>query len=92
MEKITLFTKRIKKENYIIVLNKPTEEGEVGCCGLPVLPYISITTPENCFGYSDSILYNRGDPYTLHRYCPAWILKELTKTIIKKGYFEYINN
>lgn len=45
-----------------------------------------IDTPANCFGYVDHILFHNGNPYTMYRYCPAWILKACKQALIKHGY------
>ena len=48
--------------------------------------YVSIKTPPNCLGYEDTILFNHGEPYTLHRYLQPWILNACKEALIKKGY------
>lgn len=84
METILLFTRKYNKETYKFYLNKG-----VGCFGI-YSEYISVETPENCLGYKDIILFNKGKAYTLNRYIPNWILKKITETIVKKGYSDYI--
>lgn len=84
MEKTLLFTKNYNKETYTFYLNKG-----VGCFGI-YSEYISVETPQNCFGYPDIVLFNKGSAYTLHRYLQKWILKSITETLIKKGYFDYM--
>ena len=84
MEKTFLFSRRFNKETYNFYLN----EGE-GCLGI-YSEYISVETPKNCFGYSDTVLFNYGESYTLHRYLPPWIKREIKKTLIKKGYEKYM--
>ena len=84
MKKELLFTRKFKGETYNFYLNKG-----IGCLGIHA-EYINVETPENDFGYSDTILFNGGSPYTLNRYCPQWILKACTNVIIKKGYSQYI--
>lgn len=74
--------RRIQKENYTFILHLPDYIGEVGILGLEVNPYISIQTPENCFGYNDTVLYDIPSKqlYTLNRHLQPWIKKELLKT------------
>ena len=48
--------------------------------------YFEIDTPANCFEYVDHILFDNGNPYTMYRYCPAWILKACKQALIKQGY------
>jgi hypothetical protein len=57
--------------------------GEKGVCGIELEPYVSVETPENSFGYSDTVLLNHGKAYTLHRYLPLWILKKIEKKMIE---------
>lgn len=73
-------TRKIYGETYTIYLNTPEFEGEKGICGIEIQPYISIETPENCFGYNDTVLFSYGVPYTLHRRHSRHVLSELTKT------------
>ena len=80
--------RRFKGEEYLFYLNAPEYEGEKGCLGIEIEPYISVQTPENAFGYTDTVLFNtNGSAYTLYRYLPRWILKECEKVheqIMKK--------
>lgn len=84
MEKQLLFTRKFNKETYKFYLN----EG-IGCFGI-YSKYISVETPENSLGYTDTVLFNKGTAYTLHRYLPKWILKQITQILIKKGFIDYI--
>ena len=84
MEKNLLFTKKYNKETYKFYLNKG-----IGCFGI-YSEYISVETPENCLGYSDTVLFNHGTPYTLNRYLQPWIMRKITDTIVKNGYGDYI--
>ena len=53
--------------------------------------WLRIETPENCFGYSDSIYINsKGEANTHWRYCPNWILKKIQQTVIETG-LNYFN-
>ena len=49
-----------------------------------------IETPENDFGYTDTVLFNHEKAYTLNRYLQNWILKAITEALIKKGYIDYM--
>ena len=84
MEKTLLFTRKFKGETYNFYMNKG-----VGCFGM-YSEYVSVETPKNDFGYTDTILFNQGKPYTLNRYLPKWILKEIVDTLVKKGYIPYM--
>ena len=84
MEKTLLFTRKFKGETYKFYMNKG-----VGCFGV-YSEYVSVQTPPNVFGYTDTVLFNRGKGYTLNRYLQNWILKEITETLIKKGYEAYM--
>ena len=79
-----LFTRKFNKETYKFFLNKG-----VGCFGI-YSEYISVETPKNCFGYTDTVLFNHGKAYTVNRYLQNWILKSITQTLIKKGYVAYM--
>lgn len=86
-----LFTRNFNKETYMFYLNtsdfypngyypwKDYNEVEEHT-------YISIKTPPNCLGYEDTILFNHGEAYTLHRYLQPWILKACKDALIKTGY------
>ena len=85
MIKELLFTRKYNKKTYSFYLNKG-----VGVFGI-YSEYISVTTPENALGYTDTILFNStGKPYTLNKYLQPWILKAVTDAIIKNGYSKYI--
>ncbi len=44
--------------------------------------YITCQTPENCFGYPDTVLLSStGQAYTLWRHLPQWILKQIEKVM-----------
>ena len=80
MATTTLICKRkYNKEEYKFFLIEPDYVGELGICGIPITPYVYVETPENGFGYSDTILLSKGKAYTLHRYLPLWILKKCEK-------------
>ena len=75
-------TRKYNKEEYKFYLNEPSYVGEKGVCGIEIEPYVSVETPKNCFGYSDTVLLNRGKAYTLERYLPLWILKKIEKKML----------
>ena len=82
MKSTTIKTRKINKEVYTFILNTPDYIGEKGVCGIELTPYIEVKTPENCFGYPDTLLYSdtNDNLYTLHRSITPWIKKELLKT------------
>lgn len=75
-------TRKYNKGTYKFFLNEPSYIGERGVCGIELEPYVSVSTPENCFGYSDTVLLNHGKAYTLERYLPRWILNRLEKRML----------
>jgi hypothetical protein len=86
MNKTLLFTRKYNKETYSFYLNSPSYAGEVGILGIEITPYISCITPDNGFGYTDTVLLNTnisGDKvaYTLNRGLTPWILKKIEKII-----------
>lgn len=80
---ILICTRKYNKEEYKFYLNEPSYVGEKGVCGIELEPYVSVETPENGLGYSDTVLLNNGKAYTLHRYLPLWILKKIEKKMIE---------
>jgi len=69
----TIKVRKFNKEAYIFKYNTIITKGSEGS-------YISCKTPENCLGYSDTILLtSTGEAYTLLRYLPKWILKRIEK-------------
>ena len=83
MKTTLICTRKFNKEEYKFYLNEPEYIGERGVCGIEIEPYVSVETPENCFGYSDTVLINNGMAYTLHRYLQKWILKKIEKKMIQ---------
>lgn len=79
------FSRKYDGEEYKFFLNEPEYPGEKGVCGIEITPYVSVKTPENCFGYEDTVLLwyengnvlKEGKPYTLERGLPNWILNGL---------------
>lgn len=82
MKTILVCTRKYNKEDYKFFLNEPEYAGEKGVCGIEIEPYVSVETPENCFGYSDTVLLNKGKAYTLNRYLPRWILKRVEQKML----------
>jgi hypothetical protein len=74
-----LFTRKFNKEEYKFFINEPEYEGERGVCGIKITPYVSVETPDNGLGYTDTVLMNGENAYTLHRYLQPWILKRIEK-------------
>lgn len=75
--------RKYNKEEYRFYLNEPEYKGEKGIFGYEIEPYVSVETPENCFGYSDTVLISNGVAYTQHRYLPRWILKKIQDKMIQ---------
>ena len=85
-----LCTRKFNKETYTFYLHEPSYVGETGVCGIEISPYISVITPENCFGYADKILLNNnGKAYTLNKYLQPWILKQIENKM-RELYNKYI--
>jgi hypothetical protein len=82
MKTTLVCTRKYDGEEYKFFLNEPEYVGEKGVCGIELEPYMSVETPENCFGYSDTVLLNRGIAYTLNRYLPRWILKKVEQKML----------
>ena len=91
MTKELIATRKYNGEAYSFYINKPEYQGEKGCCGIEIVPYITVETPENGFGYSDTVIYDniKDIAYTLNRYLQPWILKKI-KATAKKLYTEAI--
>ena len=84
MKETVIKVKKYLKEKYTFILIEPTYEGENGCLGIELEPYIKVIMPENAFGYNDYVCFNSNDePYTLHRYLQPWILKDIKTQYIK---------
>lgn len=90
MKTTLVCTRKYDKEEYKFYLNEPDYAGEKGCCGIEITPYVSVETPENGFGYTDTVLMQHGEAYSLYRYLPKWILKKISEKMIKimEGYYE----
>lgn len=74
-----LFTRKFNKEEYKFFINEPEYVGEKGVCGIEITPYVSVETPDNGLGYTDTVLMDNGRAYTLNRYLQPWILKRIEK-------------
>ena len=85
MDTIYKFSRHYEGEEYKFYLNKPSYPGEKGICGIEIDPYISVETPENGFGYADTILMDEitKQPYTLSRGLANWILKKIGEQMNK---------
>ena len=90
MKTTLICTRKFNKEEYKFYLNEPEYVGERGVCGIEITPYLSVTTPENCFGYTDTILFTSdGRAYTLNRYLQPWILRRIENKM-RELYSKYI--
>ena len=83
MKTTLVCTRKYNKEEYKFYLHEPDYVGEKGVCGIEIIPYVSVETPENCFGYFDTVLMSNGKAYTLNRYLPLWILKKIEQKMIQ---------
>lgn len=86
MREITIARRKYQKETYTFILNLPEYKGETGCIGIEIKPYISVETPENALGYTDTFLYNEqeNDGYFLHISLSTHSIKSVAKSIAKK--------
>ena len=82
MKTTLVCTRKFNKEEYKFYLHEPEYIGEKGVCGIEIEPYVSVETPKNGFGYSDTVLLNCGKAYTLERYLPLWILKKVEQKML----------
>lgn len=96
MNKELIQTRKYNGEEYKFYLISPSYDGELGCLGVELRPYIQVLTPQNDFGYEDIIQLNTVRSYdnsgvfigyrpivtTTYRYLPNWILKGIQKQII----------
>ena len=78
--KTTVFkTRKFNGEVYTFNLHTPSFDGEKGYLGIELTPYITVDTPENAFGYTDTFIYshkhkNGGYSWRNH---PNWITKKI---------------
>lgn len=72
-------------EEYKFFINEPEYAGEKGILGIEITPYISVETPDNGLGYTDTVLMdmNSKTVYTLHRYLQPWIKKRIKDRMLK---------
>ena len=96
MEKELIQTRKHFGEEYKFYYIHPSYEGEVGILGMEIEPYIEVVTPENCFGYPNTITLDRQwrfdengkfegyerVPVTYYRHESRSLLKKLTKQIL----------
>lgn len=77
------FIRKHDGKEYKFFTNIPSYPGEKGVCGVEITPYVTVTTPANCFGYEDTVLLSSNNKaYTTERYLPKWILKRIEKQMI----------
>ena len=95
MKKELIQTRKHNKEEYKFYLYSPSYNGETGCLGIEITPYIEVETPENCFGYPDYVRlctvlkydekgksYYDVDIVTTHRYLQPYIKKQLKRQML----------
>ena len=90
MKTTLVCTKKYNKEEYKFFLNEPEYAGEKGVCGIEIEPYVSVETPENGFGYTDTVLMYKWGADTIYRHLPKWILKKIEEKMIQimEAYYE----
>lgn len=84
--KTTIFkTRKFDGETYKFNLHMPSYDGEKGVLGVEITPYITVTTPENSFGYTDTFFYShkKNSGYYSWRYHPRWITKKIIEVCRK---------
>lgn len=77
-----MFTRKHAGQEYKFFLLVPFRESERSD---PKKYAVHVHTPENCFGYEDTVCLNDidGKAYTLWRYLPPYILRALEKQMKK---------
>lgn len=85
MNKTVFKTRKFAGEKYTFILHTPEYEGEKGCLGLELMPYITVETPENSFGYIDVFFYDNTNTsgHYANRSHPAWITKKIIEVCRK---------
>lgn len=83
MEKTYLFSRKIDKQEYKFYHMDFTKEESFtdephGC--------FMVETPENAFGYSDVVYFDRDGDYTMHRYLAPYKIRKLRSILESKGY------
>ena len=83
MKKTFLMTRKINGEEYKFYHMDFTKEESFtdephGC--------FIVETPENAFGYSDVVYFDRGGDYTMHRYLAPYKIRKLRSILESKGY------
>ena len=91
MNTVLIKTRKFNKEVYKFYACTPSYAGETGILGLELQPYVLCKTPENCFGYEDTVLYDslHRFAYTTERHLTPWILREVEKELEKLHYKVY---
>ena len=83
MKKTFLMTRKIDKQEYKFYhMDFTKEESWTG------VPYgcFMVETPENAFGYSDVVYFDRDGDYTMHRYLAPYKIRKLRSILESKGY------
>ena len=83
MKKTYLFSRKINKQEYKFYHMDFTKEESFtdephGC--------FMVETPENAFGYSDVVYFDRDGDYTMHRYLAPYKIRKLRSILESKGY------
>ena len=83
MKKTFLMTRKIDKQEYEFYHMDFTKEESFtdephGC--------FMVETPENAFGYSDVVYFDRDGDYTMHRYLAPYKIRKLRSILESKGY------
>lgn len=83
MKKTYLFSRKINKQEYKFYHMDFTKEESFtdephGC--------FMVETPENAFGYSDVVYFDRDRDYTMHRYLAPYKIRKLRSILESKGY------
>lgn len=84
--KTTIFkTRKLGGGTYKFNLHMPSYDGEKGVLGVEITPYITVTTPENSFGYTDTFFYSHKENsgYYSWRKHPRWITKKIIEVCRK---------
>ena len=84
---VILFTRKVNKQPFKFI-----QKTSISCITGKPYKYLIIDTPENCLGYTDTVLFSSsGQPYTLHRYQPTWVLNKLKQIAISNKLEHLIN-
>ena len=78
--KTTIFkTRKLDGGTYKFNLHMPSYDGEKGVLGVEITPYITVTTPENSFGYTDTFFYSHKERRTSRSYPDTKVYKLTTE-------------